>query len=1123
MRKLAALIFIVPLCWVSLAYGQSTSISGTVSSVVDNEALPGATVVVKGTTIGTVTDIDGKYVLSVPAGSETLEISFIGYKTKSESIGGRSVINISLDEDVLGLDEVVVTAIGIQSEKKALNYSTQNVDQDLITAGKNSNVINNLNGKIAGLDVISSTGSPGGASYMVIRGNRSITGNNQPLIVVDGIPFDNSQFNSGNFNDGFGNGNSQNNNLLDGVSYSNRAIDINPDDIESINVLKGAAASALYGTRAANGVIVITTKKGSQTPGKPMNVTFSSSLTFDQISQMPGLQNEYVQGSGGEYAPPSSGASGSWGPNVDSVYWDPSYDPLVDDRDDIDQNGIIAVGSSPEADWIPFDPYDNVGTFFQTGKTFENSLSISGGNATDNYYFSIGNLTQEGIVPLSDFGRTSVRLSGGTSLGSKWKTSGGINYIKSGGTRTQQGSNLSGIMLGMLRTPISFDNSYGTEDPTDPQAYIYADGTQRNYRGGGGYDNPYWTINQNPFTDDVNRMFGNAEIQYDPASWINITYRVGADFYSDRRKYVFAINSRALPAGQINDDQIFNREINSDILVTLKKDFTDKLGGSLLLGNNLNSQYFQQTHAQGDELVIPDFYNMANAVGVLFQEYHSNVRTLGYFGDAQLSYDETVYLGITGRYDKSSTFLNGEEGVFYPSVNLGLVLTEILGIADNAVMPYAKIRASYSEVGIQPGPYLSSNTYSSGNYSDGWINGVSFPYLGLAGFQSGDVLGNPDIKPETTKSLEFGADIRFANNRIGVDFTYYDALSVDQIIAVPIAATSGYLQQVLNAAEVSNKGIELALNATPVKTSNFTWDIILNFSKNTSIVNSLAEGIEIITLSGFEGSLISVLPGEPYGVIYGTQWVHDSEGNIVLADEDAVVDAFNGGANAGYVYIVDLDGEGDLDPEDIEASVGYPMFDTEQGVLGDPNPDYIASLINSFNYKGLTLSFQFDQRKGGQMWNGTRGALDFFGRSEYSGDNRDQEVEQNGVFGHLNEDLTVATTGDAAGNTFLFDQNWAQSGFGSGFSGPTEQYIEDASFIRLREVNISYTFGKEVFKDSPISGLTLGASARNLWVSTDYTGVDPETSLVGAQSSQGLDYFNNPGTKSYGVNLKVTF
>lgn len=1151
MRKLAALLCILPLYLAGSVFGQNLTITGTVTASITEEALPGATVLVKGTTIGTVTDIDGKYVLSVPQNSETLVFSFIGYKTITESIGGRSVINIVLDEDVLGLDEVVVTAIGISSEKKALNYSTQQVDPDLITSGKNSNVINNLNGKVAGLDVISSSGTPGGSSYMTIRGNRSITGNNQPLIVVDGIPFDNSQFNSGNFNDGFGNGGSQNNNLLDGVSYSNRAIDINPDDIESVNVLKGAAASALYGSRAANGVIIITTKKGNQNPksGKNINVTYSSSITFDVVDKLPPKQNQYLQGSqdygddDGDgyftdpiYYSPSTGASGSWGPAVDSAYWDPSYttidplDPDYADRDDIDENGTIKIGTSPEADWVPFVPYDNEGTFFQTGKTFENNLSISGGNANDNYYFSIGNLQQDGIIPLSDFSRTSVRLSGAKTLGNKWRTSSAINYVKSGGTRTQQGSNVSGIMLGLLRTPMSFDNSNGSDDPTDPNAFMYEDGTQRNYRGGGGYDNPYWTINQNPFNDDVNRMFGNVELQYDPLPWLNVTYRAGADFYSDRRKQVFALNSRAFPDGQINDDQIFYREINSDLLVTLSKSFTEKFSGSLLLGNNLNSRFYQQTHAQGDGLVIPDFYNMSNAVGVLFQEYHSTQRTLGYFANGELNYDDMIYLGLTGRYDKSSTFYNGEQGSFYPSVSLGLVVTELLNISDNSFMPYAKIRASYSEVGIQPLPYLSSTTYSQGFYGDGWITGVNFPYLGVAGFQSGDVLGNPDLGPENTKSTEIGADVRFFNNRLGIDFTYYDAVSVEQIIAVPIAATSGYLQQTLNAAEVENKGIEVALNATPVKKNKFTWDVAINFSHNESMVNALAEGVDAITLSGFEGSLIAILPGEAYGVIYGSQWLHDDAGNVLLADEQAVLDAFAGGSNSGAVYIADVnndgydvDGDGALDAEDLAASIGYPMLGTEQGVLGDPNPDYVASINNTFSYKGFSLSFQFDQRKGGDMWNGTRGALDFFGTSEYSGDNRGTDVAFAGTYGHLTDDLEVETSGDGSANTIFYDQNWVQGGFGSGFTGPTELFIEDASYIRLREVNIGYSFAPNILKGSFISGLTIGASARNLWVSTDYTGVDPETSLVGAQSSQGLDYFNNPGTKSYGINLKLTF
>ena len=1124
MRKLAALLLIMPLCLVQMAYGQNRTITGTITSDKDNTSLPGATVLVKGTTIGTVTDVDGKYVLSVPEGSDMLVVSFVGYLDQEVAIAGKSVVDVRLKEDVLQLNEVVVTAIGIKSEKRALNVSAQEVTSDQVEAGKNTNLMNDLNGKVAGLDVISSNGDPGSSAYITIRGNRSITGNNQPLIVIDGVPFDNSQYNSGNLNDGYGNGNSQNNNLLDGVAYSNRGIDLNPDDIESITVLKGAAASALYGSRAANGVIVITTKKGNGVPGtgRRMSVTYSSALTFDQVNKLPDLQNEYVQGvqdlfdddGNGDvnqwfWLGPETGVSGSWGPKADTMSWDGS-DYLWD------KHGMLVSSNDPTAS-SAFTPYDNAGDFFQTGKTWDNNIGLSGGNMTSNYYFSLGQQSQTGIIPLSDFKRTSIRLNASTALSDKWHTSASLNYVRSGGSRQQTGSNISGIMLGLLRTPISFDDANGTSDPEDSTAYEFPDGTQRNYRGGGGYDNPYWTINKNPFTDDVNRMYGNTEIQYDPWAWLNITYRLGADFYTDRRKQVFAIHSRAFSAGQIDDDNLFNREINSDLLITLKKDFSDNLHGSLLLGNNLNGQYFQQEHAQGDGLVIPDYYNMQNATSILDQEYHQIVRTIGYFADAELNWKDMIYLGLTGRVDKASTFYNGDKSFFYPSANLGIVFTDLLGMSDNNILPYGKLRVSYAEVGTQPLPYLTTTTYTQGYYSDGWITGINFPYLGLGGFQEDDVLGNPDLGPENTKSFEIGADLRFLKNRIGLDFTYYDALSVDQIIPVPIAASSGFLQEVLNAAEVENSGVEISLNITPVKMKNFRWDILINYTDNNSMVNSLYPGIENINLSGFEGSLISVVAGYPYGQIYGSQWLKDPNGNIVLADDAAIADALAGGVNSQFTYLFNGD------------EVGYPMFGTEDGVLGDPNPDYIASLGNTFSWKGIELSFQWDQRKGGDIWNGTRGALDYFGRSEETATWRDDHsvsptgsITFDGVYGHLNDDLSLTTTSDPTSVTVPYGEAWAQFGFGSGFTGPTEAYIEDGSYIRLREVNLSYTFSGKWMDKTPIDALSVGVSARNLILITDYTGVDPETSLVGAQSSQGLDYFQNPGTKSYGINLRVT-
>lgn len=1099
MRKLAAFIFIVPLCLVTLAFSQSTTITGTVTSASDNSPLPGATVLVKGTVLGTVTDVDGKYVLSVPAGNDVLVFSFVGYKDHEETIGGRSVINVAMEPDVFQLNNVVVTAIGIKAEKKALNYSAQEVGSDEIVSGRNTNMIDNLNGKIAGLDVTSSTGTPGASAYMTIRGQRSIIGDNQPLIVVDGVPYDNTQYNSGNFNDGFGGGGGQNNNLLEGVAYSNRGIDLNPNDIQSITVLKGAAASALYGSRAANGVIVITTKKGGGgANGGKMNVSLSSTLTYDVVNKLPDMQNTYAQGSGGDYLPPETGASGSWGPPISTLSWDGATDYPFD------MHGHIVDNSDPSAQ-TPVTPYNNEDLFFQTGKTFDNTLSLSGGDQNSGYYFSIGYLKQDGVIPLSDFSRYSAKLSGNTNLGTKWKTTGSITYTKSGGSRVQQGSNVSGLMLGLLRTPPTFDNSNGVSDPSDPASYLLPDGSQRNYRGGGGYDNPYWTINQNPFNDDVNRMFGYGELDYNATDWLDFTYRLGADFYSDRRKQIFAINSRAFPSGQVDEDQIFFRQINSDLLINLHHDLgTTGIKGNLTLGNNMNSQYYQQVHTQGDGLVIPDFYNLSNATAVLGQEYHSIVRTLGNFADLELSYKDMIFLGLTGRADKSSTFSSGKKAFFYPSANLGIVVTDLLGVSDNKVLPYAKLRVAYAEVGTQPGPYLTATTFDAGFYGDGYVNGNSFPYLGLGGFQEGDNLGNPDLEPENTKSFETGADLRFIKNRIGLDFTYYDAKSTGQIIPVPIAASSGYLTETLNAAEVENSGVEISLNVTPVKTQNLNWDFTINFTKNTSMVNKLAPGVDFIGLGGFEGSLIGVEAGQPYGIIYGTRWLHDAQGNVVIADQAALDDALAGGVNAAYVY-----------------DVGYPMYDVTEGVIGDPNPDYIASIVNELSWKGFGLLFQFDTKQGFDIWDGTLGALDYFGTSAYSADHRDKNVTFEGVMGHLDDNLNVITDGNNS-TPVLYNQDWVQGGFGSGFTGPTELYVEDGSFIRLRELTVYYMFPSKWLDKVSISSLELGFTARNLWLSTDYQGVDPETSLTGANSAQGIDYFNMPNTKSYGLNLKLT-
>ncbi|MBK6837816.1 MAG: TonB-dependent receptor plug domain-containing protein [Bacteroidetes bacterium] len=540
MRKTLTL-FALLLALVSLkATAQDRTITGKVTSSEDNTTIPGVSVVVVGTTIGTSTDMNGDYKLTIPPTAKTLRFSGLGMKVKDVPVGASNSMDIILDADVLKLDEVVVSAIGIKQEKKSVGYSTQTLGGEALTKAGQTNALSPLSGKVSGLQVTQSAGTPGASVNIRLRGVSSITGTNDPLIIVDGVAIDNSH-------DYSGNPDNLSNNYLSSVNNSNRAVDIDPDNIESVNVLKGPSATALYGINAANGAIVITTKKGTRKAGGGVNVIVGTKLNWSEVNKLPELQDKFVKGSGGNYASYQSTASGSWGPSGDTTYWDPNqptpfnqYGQMV---------GATAAANTPGA--IKYHPYDNVNDFFRTGFSMENNIAVSGGNDLSTFRISFSRLKDEGIVPLSNFNRYSLSLAGSSTITTKLTASGSITYTKSGGRRVQQGSNLSGLMLDLLRNTPSFDISNGNSDPEATSAYLLPDGTQRNYRGGVAYDNPYWTINQNPFNDDVNRMYGSIQTDYKANSWLSFTYRLGSDFYNDRRKQFFAIGSGAFPDGQV--------------------------------------------------------------------------------------------------------------------------------------------------------------------------------------------------------------------------------------------------------------------------------------------------------------------------------------------------------------------------------------------------------------------------------------------------------------------------------------------------------------------------------------------------------------------------------------------
>ncbi|MBK7244023.1 MAG: SusC/RagA family TonB-linked outer membrane protein [Saprospiraceae bacterium] len=1054
----------------------------------------GANVLAKGTTVGTITDINGNYTLSVPEGVNSIIVSYTGYTSQELVLGASNMMDIKLEEGVL-LQETVITALGISKSQKSLGYGIQEVSGSEITNANTTSALEALSGKVAGLQTIKSNGSAGAPTRVILRGPSTFNGNNEALIVVDGIRISNAENHSER--------------SLGGVSNSNRGMDINPNDIASVSVLKGGAASALYGAEGANGVILITTKKGRNTDGK-INVDFNTSMSFSSYNKLPKLQNNYVQGSGGKYNSPATGQSGSWGAKADTLFWDGVPNAF-------DKRGNIVGKSNPNAKdkFVPYDSYD----VFQTGATYNNNINFTGGSKIFNFKVSAGHLSEQGITPLNTFARTNL----GTAIGSdlidnKLHIGAQANFSNSGGRRIQQGSNTSGLMLGLFRTPISFDNSYGYgNSAVDERDAIYQpNGKQRNYRGGGGYDNPYWVIVNNPFRDNVNRLIGGMNVSYDFHKWFTLGTNVGLDNYSDNRVQSFEINSRAFPSGRIFDDTYLYRSIDWYINASGNGSLSDNFTLDYNIGTNIYKTNLNNNYIQGDGFSFPGFPNLANASAITTTKTLKNTRTLSFLGSASLGYKNFLYLNLTGRQDYLSSLIDpakelkvNDIAIFYPSASLGFVFSELMHLD---AVDFGKVRIAYSAVGAgAPDAYLTSTSFvvpptagTVNDLNDGWTNGIGFPFNGgVTGFEKDNVLGAQGLVPSLSKEIELGLEMKFLKNRIGFDLSVYKKNAIDQIVTVPIAASTGYQRATINSGELETKGIDLALGINPVRMKNLNWDINFNFTKWKTLVLSIADGVDQIYLDGFQGSSVynlapkkdangKVTKTYEYGQLYGGVWLRDGNGNLVIDDDP----------NSDY-YV-------------------KPIADPIQGHLGNPNPDFLLGINNSFTFKNLNLSFLFDIKSGGQMWNGTKGALTFFGRSENT-DNRGSEKVFEGVNGHLDADgnPVIGTTKNTIKT--VLDQAWYQDN-GGGFGVVAEDFIEDASFIRLRNISLSYKIGDHFKSNKILKGVTVTLSGQNLWLKTPYTGIDPETSLVGSNSNgQGLDYFGGPNTKSVTAAVALKF
>ncbi|KKM20764.1 hypothetical protein LCGC14_1642190, partial [marine sediment metagenome] len=803
-----------------------TSFGQTITGIVTdtNEApLPGVTIIVGGTTKGATTDFDGNYSIMANTG-DILQFSYIGMQTREITVGSNNSIDVTLQEDSEQLDEVIVTAFGISQEKKSLGYAAQNIDAEAITKTKQTNLVSALQGQVAGVQITNSGGAPGQSARIVIRGINSLdpSADNQPLFVVDGVPIDNSTIESGN------------NETARGLT--NRAADINPADVESMSVLKGAAATALYGVRAANGAVIITTKRGKS--GR-VSINLNTSVGFEELNSLPALQDQYGQGFSGEYDPSSFWPS--WGAPISEV-----------------------------ALTVPDHKYqDNWNRAFNTGVQTDHSLSVSGGGENATFYGSFGRFDQKGIIPFSDWARTSAKFSGTVKVSEKFDFSGSINYTNSGGNRVPHDRFMERMM-------------YWSET-TDVRDYINPDGTMKTY----GNTNPIYDARFSTFEDDVNRMIGNLNFNYSPTDWLTLSYRLGTDYYSDSRTAITpgpkGIDGEVplSSTGSIEETRINSKDITSNFYITLKKQWNDDLNTTLRMGNDVFQRKFDRVIGRGVDFVIPDFYNL-NATSQVFTNQDKTIRRLvGFYGDLMVNFKEYLFLNVTARNDISSTLPKDNNSFFYPSVNLGYVFSEHADLP--SWFTFGKLRGSWAQVGKDTNPHVLGITYEAEDV---------FPLNGQVGFTRNSSFGDPELKPELTTSIEFGTQLSFFESRLDLDVTYYKSNAVDQIIPVPISDGTGFSEYITNAGEIQNSGIEIVLGGDIIKNDDFQWTATANVSMNNNEIKSIREGIDEIVVGsqfGYVGSSVTMklVPGEAFGNLYGTSYQRaGADENSIFLDQD---------------------------------------------------------------------------------------------------------------------------------------------------------------------------------------------------------------------------------------------
>jgi TonB-linked SusC/RagA family outer membrane protein len=1096
------LLFSLSLVFVfNVSWAQDRVVAGKVVSTEDGSPLPGVNVVLKGTSNGTVTDTDGSYKLNVPAAGGTLVFTFIGMQSQEVPIGSQATIDLKMQADVQQLNEVVVNAIGETTPRDRLGIAPTTVSGSSMISSGETSVLNSLAAKAPGVNLTRNGSDPGAGSYIQLRGQSSISGDLQPLIVIDGMPMYNSYQDDGG-------------NQVDGVQQQSRLNDLNPDDISSVEIIKSASAAALWGSRAANGVIVITTKKGkSSSNAAKLNIGYTGTLSFDRVNRVPQLQTTFGQGRGGTY---QFNNARSWGDKISdrSGEADATTGTAYVQFPDGTQRFAIPSGTpaNPHGGKNSTDVFDHNDEVFRTGHFLENSINLNGGNERSNFYVSYSNLDQQGVIRKnSDYQRNTARINASTLLTDKLSVSTNITYSNVRSNRAQQGSNTGGIFLGGLRTPADYNNlpfegtAYDADGIPTPNKQI----SFRNQIGSNdnsGFDNPFWTINHNKSRSNVNRLIGNVELNYDLFDWLSLKGNAGVDTYTDRRTDFINAQSAISPGGNYREQALTETQWNSNLYATARKKFSNAFNGSILLGFNYNSRQFNNVGATGLNFIVPDApANLLNTNPTQRTPFNlaTTVKTAAAFTQISLGFYDQLFVDLTGRAEAASTFGPQAKSLFYyPSASVAWQFSKLIGT--NPVVSFGKLRASYGVVGRQPDPYQNLTQYNATNFLETWGATLNGGVYGVGGYGVSTTVGNPVIRPERKHEIEGGVDMRFFNDRVNFSATAYYNKVTDVILATNVATSSGFSNIVANAGELQNKGLEFSLEPTWVKTGGgFTWSTNFLWYNYRNKVLSLA-GAESVFLTGggFSDGSSRAVAGQPLGVLWGTYYDKDANGN----------------------YILDAN--------------GFPKLAPKEGVIGNPNPNYRASIGNTFRYKGFSLYALFDFQIGGQMWNGTRGALMNYGTFVDSGIETTlsaADAAQTKTY----DALTVATSPRAHANpdgSYTFrgtvdnfgggpvakDELWyTNNGGGFNVNGP---YVESATWSRLRELTLGYTLSSQRFRNSSkLTSVTVSLTGRNVFLWTNYKGIDPETNLTGAQNGRGIDYFQNPNTKSFLVKLTINY